>query len=529
MLSDTLDFDLANLSQSDAPVYGGAGDSLLPDYAFCVAAILGYLLLFYARLPIWEDQGIYHYQAWCLQHGLAPYVDAINLGFPGTILLHCVARAISGADPTGLRIVDAAFQLALLLGTSMLLRAWGVRAPVRLLALTAYLLYYFRPSPQYTAQRETFTLPLALWALLPWLSQLRPAATWRWGTCALAGVVAAAGLWIKPTVGLVIVVGLIPALAMHWRKRRFWLGIAALCVGAMAASLVMIGWLAHIGSLPGFLKWAVQYAFGPYAEAKAPWPARVHGLWSDVIFGGRHTVSVLALLAAGGAVHFLRGCRAETWRRRRELGGTLALVVGTTAVILGQGKGWTYHYAPLLWALAVLGALLLSASRLNEPSARRTPAVWALCLLLAFGVGVKMARVSVEPTDGVRLARQLSALLPPGKTVVLFGFSPSLLSELGRPTPFPFVNGYTMCAASPPGSWPRMEILGSLARALSDPSVQYAIVGRVATWQVDSPGESPMSLIKADPAVWAILSRDYRWTRNPTSEESDVYERTGGG
>jgi len=46
MLSDTLDFDLANLSQSDAPVYGGAGDSLLPDYAFCVAAILGYLLLF---------------------------------------------------------------------------------------------------------------------------------------------------------------------------------------------------------------------------------------------------------------------------------------------------------------------------------------------------------------------------------------------------------------------------------------------------------------------------------------------------
>src|SRR5688572_21134301 len=101
-------------------------DGIGRDVLFAAAVLTAYFAAFYHRWPIWEDQAIYHYMAWGLEHGMVPYRDTIDINWPGIVLVHLVARAISGADAMGLRLLDCLFALLLCGSGSAFLSAYGV-------------------------------------------------------------------------------------------------------------------------------------------------------------------------------------------------------------------------------------------------------------------------------------------------------------------------------------------------------------------------------------------------------------------
>src|SRR5262245_8022528 len=97
--------------------------------------------------------------AWGLSHGMVPYRDTINMNWPGAILVHVAARAVSGKDGIGLRLLDSFALVLLCLCTSWVLYAYRVALPLRLAALAAYLTSYVGTGVGETAQRESFALP----------------------------------------------------------------------------------------------------------------------------------------------------------------------------------------------------------------------------------------------------------------------------------------------------------------------------------------------------------------------------------
>jgi len=425
-----------------SPLRDALGDWLLP-----LVALTAYAACFYLRWPVWEDQATYQYMAWGLLHGMRPYVDLVDVNFPGIIPIHILAQLISGADPLGLRLLDLLFTLGLCFGTSWLLTSWGVTRPLRLLALTAYLVGYFATGHFWTAQRDSFALPLLVAGFMPFMAPRGHRAPLAWLP---AGVAVGLGLWIKPTLtpaylwlsAMWLLVGPRP-IGVRWRSWALHaLGLALVSVGFLL-------WLTAWGSLQGFVHWCIHYAFGAYHHSGWPWLIRfsqtARRLWAN---GAPGPVTLLAIGIVAGSRREVRG---PLWDRYRyELTTVIGLCAVLLFVVLCQGKGHSvYQYIPFQWSLTMLGALLASARDWR----RANTLVIAVCLLAFTAVGAKVALrppSPAVPTDGTRMAQRVAPLLRPGETIVTFGFANTLLSALERPTPFPVISSWILYAATPP-------------------------------------------------------------------------------
>ena len=145
---------------------------------------------------MWEDQGIFHYMAWGTIHGLVPYRDTINMNWPGSIIVHLIAFAISGTNAVGLRLLDVGFLILLSTATAVLLRAYGVDFALRCACVTSYYATYFMTNMVGTAQRESFALPLVAVGVALCLIQARRGARFRRGLVFACGLISALGLSI---------------------------------------------------------------------------------------------------------------------------------------------------------------------------------------------------------------------------------------------------------------------------------------------------------------------------------------------
>jgi len=472
---------------------------------------------------MWEDQATYHYMAWGVLHGMKPYVDLVDVNFPGIIPIHVLARLISGADPLGLRLLNLIFCAGLCFTTSWLLTSWGVPGPLRLAAVTAYLVSYFATGHFWTAQRESFAWPLLVAGLLPFLTARRSHTTLTW---LAAGLAAGIGLWIKPALAPAYLWamsawfagGLYPA-AGRWRC------LLLHSVAIAAVSILFLAWLASWGSLGGFWHWCVAYAFGAYHQSAWPWLIRfgqlAKRLWA---FGapGPFTLWALGLLAVTG-----REERHTLWSRRsHELVTSFGMCVVLSLIVLLQGKGHSvYQYIPLQWSLAVLGALLLSARTWGR-AANLALSITCVCALAV--VGVKVAHHPPSPpvpTDGTRMAEKVAPMLRPGETIVTFGFSNTLLSALERPTPFPVISSWILYSATPPGHPARQEIVQLLCHALQDPTVRFFLVRMGPTMRLKWFQDAPHKVIAAIPEVQAILASQYQLCPTLNEFGFQTYER----
>jgi hypothetical protein len=469
--------------------------SLLGVDATYAAAILSLaFFLFLRRWPLWEDQSIYHYMAWAARHGVVLYRDAINMNWPGTVIVHMLAQSIAGMDVWGVRLVEAVFLWSLCVSTAAILRAYRVALPFRIAATTAFLVAYFDGGNGQTAQRESFMTPCLAAALLPLLTAGLPGERRGRITWFLAGAAAAFGGSIKPTMALPLAGAALVA-SITWRGAAR--PLFAYVAGAATALGGVLAFLLSRADLHGFWVWGVGYTFGPYARLRWPGADQMQH-WADlftrpgldpttrlVLLG----VAVAAVVVPLSALRIRRLGRGASAEAARDAARTIQLVLLPALVALSiyiQGKTHcTYHFIPMKWALSLLGAGLAGGPLLRRlrRAIRARPAlrVAVARASLVAGISVFAAYARDDMTDDaepsrLRFARQIAAALGPGETIVLFGFAPSVLYALERPTPLPFVDSWIMWAGAPEGSGFRAEMRRRWERALADPSVRFFVV-----------------------------------------------------
>lgn len=510
----------------------------VPEAVFILCSLLLFFVLFYHRWPLFEDHGIFHYAAWGIAQGLVPYVDIVDVNWPGIYVIHYLARLISGSSPLGLRLVDSLHVAAACAVLSFVLGELGVGRPLRILCLTAYLMSYFFGGYNNTAQRESFGLGMLLLGCWPWVRIGRhrrpPSVIWFF----LSGLLMASAVFIRPQVaplGLVFVAwGFLP----DWRNRSAWWPLVAYGAGGVLLCSLGVVWLDRLGSLRGFWDWSVAFALTEYKAWRLPLASMAGYLIRNVTTRGGG-FSTLLLLAALGLLLRERDWRALLRSHIRVLalgGGTL---VASVLIAWSQSKGVPYHCIPLQWALALSAGLLLSMTRTAgwlEYHGRTVIAVCGLtlglfaCTLHVIGMSPTLSARwrpwSFQPTDGTLMARRLTPFLAAGETAVLFDASAyTFWAELERPAPFPYIAGvcYWLLALGPDHQRCRI-ILDDLALALNRSSVRFFIVEMVSGSCPDQ-SDSPETMLRYNQAVPAIMESAFRERPDLSSERFKVFER----
>jgi hypothetical protein len=123
------------------------------------------------------------------------------------------------------------------------------------------------------------------------------------------------------------------------------------------------------------------------------------------------------------------------------------------------------------------------------------------------------------------MARALRSALAPDETIVLFGFTPSLLWKLERATPFHFVDSAIMYASAGRDSAFRRDIVADWRRALERSDVRFFLVER--NWGSALLGGMRSEAMVAEQFPEPVL-RELGYERTTRFEEFgrwDAYER----
>lgn len=469
---------------------------IAPDAVFAAATALMLYWRSFRFWPLWEDQSIYEYMAWGVRHGQVLYRDAINMNWPGVVVMHLIGQVFGPAGP-GLRLLECLAIGVLFVSTSLVLHAFRVNALVRMGVLILYLGAYVGLGYENTAQRESFLVAFMAVAMVPFgLSLADPKRAVSHGGWIAAGACAAMAVWSKPTAGLVLTA--VPAVTvLFWLLRGELRGrvrpVLSWVLGACALTAAMLLFLAVCGSLRGFFHWAVAYAFGPYASIRyTPEVRWVH--FANILRDGAGMPTLMSFVRISlGAlgVSIIVALPIVVWKRRdlaRVHARRLLAAVSFSATLAGtaiasiylQGKTHSgYHFIPMMWAFTLGAGVLWTNSRICADGLRSRIAS-PMAAVAAFGLLLYQLNPHFKqppPHDDSTMADSLRANLGPSESVVLFGFQPSILRKLERPTPFAFVDSWIMYACAGDTAF-RREILADWNRALLDPQVRFFLVHR---------------------------------------------------
>jgi hypothetical protein len=275
-----------------------------------------------------------------------------------------------------------------------------------------------------------------------------------------------------------------------------------------------------MGELSGFIKWGIFYDFGPYAQVKFPWPIRLHMMYE--FFTDRRLRQLALLLCILGTIVALIWPRAtRRWPHLlRPLIISLALVATGALTVLLQGKpGSLYHFVPLEWALATFAAVTWSVIPWNMQMRGLT---WVLAGLIVVLTLYKEPR-NPGTTPGSIAGRQLNRTLAEDDQIVEWGYSPSLLLQAQRRTPFMTFIGTAFLITTPPDSWAAREVLDRLNVALRNPAVRYLLVERQQNYKIQpSTPQWPKDYLAADPAIAQTLRTQYE-ELDPKELPSDTF------
>jgi hypothetical protein len=426
-----------------------------------------------------RDQGIFQYVAWALRNGAVDYRDVRDVNGPLTHLVHVAFLALGGADEHRFRVLDLAvtgFTFAL---TGACLAGLGERGRPGPVARVAWALAgWVVLSGQYLlygywdlAQRESFFD----WFLLPsvglqLVAQARrpPAAQAR--LLGIAGALSVVPWFGKPTYA-VFTAAQLAALAYDEqlvvsRARAF----GAFGLGAAMGASTQLAFLFAYGDAAAYLR--VQLADVP-AMYRFIWPRSVADIFSNP------WCATQAVFALGGAFVLL-SLIAVGEMPRRVLAVAL-LPVGALASVVGQAKGFPYHFHPVTagihlqwlvfvawlegrtrvamrrWALlrllplaaAAVVALRVATAMEDSPQIR---AVWLL-----WGARTAEDRTTPMyfehfpepdffPYEMRQAARFLREATREGDTVQTYGMDPYVLFLAGRASATPYIYAYDLNA-----------------------------------------------------------------------------------
>lgn len=377
-----------------------------------------------------------------IRDGGLPYEDAWDIKGPGTFYTVALGQLVLGRHPWAIRVVDLVLLAVTCASLARITRAWGGARLGAVVAPGLFALWYLGGGFWDTAQPDA-------WATTALSAGVAVVVTGRFELhrrMALAGLLIGAGAAYKPIFAVFVVVIVAAWAATTDDGRAPWSALAGGIGGAAVVPVLVLLWFWARGGLSDLLEVQLDFNRTSYRPG-TPLPDQLSAIRNYLV----SQVGVALPVAALGTVALLA---------RRRGNGVVALcwILTGLAVVVAQGRFFTYHWVPLSAVLAVTAAV--GCAQLVE--ARVPAAVLAATLLVASAwapVDAAVRRVVDAQADdrtyqdafvkagfSARQDKRISGWLrqhtEPDDEVLLWGYQPGVyfLSHRASATRF----GYTL-------------------------------------------------------------------------------------
>lgn len=408
--------------------------------------------------PFDYDQGTFAYGGSALLHGERPYLDFWDIKPPNIFYTYATAFSVFGESVRAIRVFDylnALLTIALLFLLAM--RLWK-NTPWRLIsavmASLAFVLQYYIFGHWNTAQAETYSLPLMLFAML--MAQPNRAQSEVRGLfmrALLAGAAIGVSFYFKfpNALFLIVIAATFWVHSGHERRLHFAAMLAlivgfASAVGIQSLYLALNGeleplWTITTSSTANYVSSNYSGSFGIFANLRTSFQA-VDLLWM-----------VIGILGWG---YWASDQHPRAKHTRSVFTSLMILLLGCLVaylVVQSGNKGYTYHYAVLLpWADLLIGAGIGHTARLlasldKLPRGNNAALVVVAMFVLSYvwtsrgPLGERASEFSAmwsgkTPPNGYiandTLANYVEAHTKPTDRIFIFGFEPYVYWKTGR-------------------------------------------------------------------------------------------------
>lgn len=506
-------------------------------------AVAGVFLYPTIYWPFDYDQGTFAYGGWAVLHGLRPYINFWDIKPPNIFYTYAAAFALFGNNVRAIRLFDylnALLCIGLLF--SLATRLWKNSSWDKVAAIFASLVFivqYYIFGHWDTAQTETYSIPLLLFAMLLAIPN-REQFSIRSLTIrsALAGISIGISFYLKfPNALFLLLIAAVLWIYSGERSMKFkaigWL-VAGFCIAVGLESL----YLESSGELVPL--WNLTLS-----ETASYVSSNFSGSFTILqnLRTSAHALDLLWVVAGvAGWIYWI----VVDWRKssghRLEFRSILLLILGCILALLIvqlENKGYTYHYGILLpWADLLIGAgianLAWVISRLDKLP------LWAnavgLSLLLLLGSYfwssrntlqgraeeiVKIAQGS-EPANGYvagdTIANYVIAHTRLTDRIFIFGFQPYVYWKTGRMPATKFINTIHFKSTPVPAS-ERDELVHTLCG--NPPELFLVEMGDRYTSQGNNNDDSRTAIRLRYPEIEHLL--DARYTPQDTLQQTIIY------
>lgn len=334
-----------------------------------VAVVFGGWALLALTWPLSGDAGVFAWMADTVYRGGAPYVDSWDTKGAAAWLPSLLVEALFGPTAWGIRLFDIAMVVSALVAMRAIARRLGQPGAGRV-AIALYALWYASLDYWQSAQPDGW---VATWLIVACCCALT-------GNLALvftSGALVGLATIVKPfyagyAVVLWIIVGSLNGRSVQTRVVQGVVVAAGIAFGI--ASLLAL--TAHWRGLDGFLE-VQRWNRDVYAGLGDAWMTRIPAMFKGALVMPWGIVGPIALF---GAIR-------PTREHRRTIAALTVGFLGAIAGVMLQGKGWMYHWLPMLPFLALLADIGFASLR-EETAGEIAGRFRRLALLLALSVAV---------------------------------------------------------------------------------------------------------------------------------------------
>lgn len=491
-------------------------------FALVIVPVIGaYTLL----EPFGGDQGIHATIAYALDNGLVTYRDVFNIKPPLTTAVHWLSQMLFGHSMMAIRGLDLIFAALTAVGLveiGRLLRrglAFAFAAPVGF-ALIYYSYGYWEHAQ--TDGWAGFLVVPALWMML--LGWEHPKGAARLWFMLGAGVALGLAFGVKYTIGgagVLIFAPLIAGLIGQTPARFLLRDLIACVLGGLAVLALITVAMAWFGALGPFLE--IQSFISGYVGYA---PTEKPGLLQELMLIGMSSRYLIGAVVLGLIAAIL-----DWLSTRRALALVIALLWGAAGWLSGhvQGKGFSYHFLPLLPAYAMLiGIGIEGIVGLLRTTAQSRAVVFLILLGLylpsraamfdGFGVIALQTHtptkifVAATPATSdfdlaaiVDFADVVKANRKPGDSLFLWGYSTMLYYLVDVPPRYRYAYAWPFMVDYYDGRYTQ----DLLDRLMADPPAQFVVQSQDATPWVTYNEKSSDEMLAAYPALEQFLTQNY--------------------
>ncbi len=316
--------------------------------------------------PLVGDASLFHYVAFLIDHGFAPYRQIVEINMPGCYLVHWLVIHFLGGGALSWRIFD--FLVMAVTGAAMMMitAPYGAKfsgwfagfAGAGLLTLI-----HGQDGISFLGERDQVAAALlAVFFAFLLLAVRRNSAWMVWPAALAAGVAGTIKPWAGPAGFLLLIL-----FVMHWKSLRRPYLRPLLCglAGLLLPLLLVCIYLLRIHALGAFF--SEMTGIGLY----------YNGMYRKSLgYLLVHSVAPIGPLVALWIVPAIFG-RRWNWEKRMLAAGALLSLLGYCS----QGRGFPYYRYPLLVFLLVLMSIDFAAA-LRHPVLRYFAALGSIYALL---------------------------------------------------------------------------------------------------------------------------------------------------